>query len=383
MTTVYRSLAEVRKDLRVQWYRCPINRSRLRELSKRSDLKGLVQAGGHLLILIGTGALTFYLFQQQMWTGFFVALFLHGTIGSFFSGIAAHELGHGTVFQSKWLNKLFLYLISLLSWWDPFDYNLSHTYHHRYTQFPEADRENLSPLQPSLRWSLLIQLFTVNVFTQPGRSFAKGGLFSTIWVTLKAAFGVVGSIETPSREWLHALHNDQPEEFLKSVWWSRLLLLFHGTLLAFSLAKGLWVLPLLVSGFAFTANWLRYFTGMTQHCGLRDNLPDFRKSTRSTKLNPGVEFLYWHMNWHTEHHMFAAVPCYNLKKLAEEISDDMPAPRTLLGAWKEMRDTWKRQKSDPYYAFDTPVPQPKERTQVKGTDDLESSIGELAPNGLR
>ena len=379
----YRPLAEVRKDLRVEWYRCPVERSKLRELSKRRDLQGWFQAGGHLLLLVGTGALTFFFWRQQIWIGFVVALFLHGTVGSFFSGIAAHELGHGTVFSTKRLNKFFLYLISLLSWWDPFDYGSSHTYHHRYTQYPEADRENLSPLVPSLRWTLLIQLFTMNVFTQPGRSFAKGGLLSTIWVTLKSALGAVGSTKVPSREWLQALHEDQPAEFRKSMWWSRLQLLFHGTILAVSIVTGLWVLSLLISCFAFTANWLRYFTGMTQHCGLRDNVPDFRKSTRSITINPLVEFLYWHMNWHAEHHMYAAVPCYNLKRLAREVAKDMPEPRTLLGAWREMRETWKRQQTDPSYEFDTPVPQTEERTQTVTTDNLASSIGELAPDGLR
>jgi len=49
------------------------------------------------------------------------------------------------------------------------------------------------------------------------------------------------------------------------------------------------------------------------------------------------------MNWHLEHHMYAGVPCYNLKKLNSEIKDDLPVPRTLFGAWKEMRETWNRQ----------------------------------------
>jgi len=379
----FRPLAEVRKDLRVQWYRCPIESSRLRELSKRSDLKGWYQAGGHLLLLIGTGTLASYFWQQQIWSGFVVALFLHGTVGSFLTGIAAHELGHGTVFKTKWLNKFFLYLVSLLSWWDPIDYGLSHTYHHRYTQYPEGDRENVSPLVPSLKWTLLLQLFTINLFTQPGRSFAKGGLLSTIWVTMKSASGYVGSTKPPSREWLQALHDDQPAEFRKSMRWSQIQLVFHGVLLAISIANGLWVLPLLVSCFAFTANWLRYFTGMTQHCGLRDNIPDFRKNARSITLNPLVEFLYWHMNWHAEHHMYAAVPCYNLKKLALEINGDMPKPRTLVGAWKEMREIWHRQKKVPDYTYDTPVPQQKESTQADDTDELASSIGELAPEGLK
>ena len=74
------------------------------------------------------------------------------------------------------------------------------------------------------------------------------------------------------------------------------------------------------------------------------------------KLNPLFEFLYWRMSWHTEHHVYAGVPCYNLKKLAREIAPDMPEPRTLIGAWKEMRETWRRQQTDPSYQFDTPLP---------------------------
>ena len=74
---------------------------------------------------------------------------------------------------------------------------------------------------------------------------------------------------------------------------------------------------------------------MTQHCGLQGNVSDFRKCVRSIRINPVISFLYWRMNWHTEHHMYAGVPCYNLKKLSQIIADDMPQPRTLLDAWRE------------------------------------------------
>ena len=54
--------------------------------------------------------------------------------------------------------------------------------------------------------------------------------------------------------------------------------------------------------------------------------------------------------------MYAGVPCYNLPCLAAEIAHDMPEPRTLRAAWREMLDTWERQKSDPEFALDTPLP---------------------------
>ena len=379
----YPPLHEVRDTLRVNWYRSKLKPEKLREFSKRSDLQGWKQAGGHLALFVLTGAATYHFWSQSNWLAFTIALWVHGTVGSFFSGTAPHELGHGSVFRTKWLNKVFLYLFSLLSWWDPFDYASSHTYHHRYTLHPEGDRENLLPLHPSVGKTFLLQMFTINVFTQPGRTFGKGGLISTVLVTLLGAFGKVGSDKIPSIEWLKALHADQPEQHRNSIWWSRFLIAFHGSVLVIALITGQWVLPLVLSAFPFIGNWLGYFVALPQHCGLKENTTDFRQSVRSIKLNPFVEFLYWHMNWHTEHHMYAGVPCYNLKKLHLEIADDMPEPRSLVGAWKEMLEIWRRQQVDPDYEFETPLPPTAKLTRRTSNDDLETSIGELAPKGLR
>ncbi|MGI9449915.1 MAG: fatty acid desaturase [Geminicoccaceae bacterium] len=379
----YQPLSEVRKSLRVDWYRCPMEPGKLRELSQRSDAQGWFQAGGHLALFALTGTLVYLFWSAANWPLFFIALFAHGTVGSFLVGVAPHELGHGTVFRTKWLNKAFMYLFSLLSWWDPFDYASNHTYHHRYTLHPEGDRENMLPLHPSTGKTFLLQMFTVNLLTQCGRVFGKGGLISTVLVTVMAAFGIVGSDEKPINEWLKALHADQPEQHRKSIWWSRLLLLFHGSVLVIAIVTGLWVLPLILTFFPFIANWLAYFVGLTQHCGLRENTPDFRKRVRSITLNPLAEFLYWRMNWHIEHHMYAGVPCYNLKKLHREVAHDMPAPRTLRGGWQEMLETWQRQQADPGYQFDTALPSTAKNVRSDTPDQLESSIGDLAPEGLR
>ena len=104
--------------------------------------------------------------------------------------------------------------------------------------------------------------------------------------------------------------------------------------------------------------------------------------TEELSLNPLLEFLYWHMNWHTEHHMYAGVPCYNLRELHLEVKDDMPEPRTLVGAWREMLDTWGKQQVDPGYQFDTPLPATAKTERSRQQDTSESSIGDLAPKGL-
>ena len=95
MTATYEPLADVRKTFRVDWYRCPIDPAALRTLMRRSDVQGWLQAGGHLALFGCTALLTAFFFVQQMWVGFFIALWLHGTVGSFFKGLAVHELGHG------------------------------------------------------------------------------------------------------------------------------------------------------------------------------------------------------------------------------------------------------------------------------------------------
>ena len=186
-----------------------------------------------------TGALVFVFWAQANWLAFAAALFVHGTIGSFFTGTAPHELGHGTVFRTKALNKIFLYIFSLLSWWNPFDHASSHTYHHRYTLHPEGDRENLLPLHPSIGKLFIFLMLTINLLTQPGRTFGKGGLLSTVWQTVLHAFGRVGSVDIASNEWLNSLHEDQPAEHRRGILWSRIFLIFHGAVFVQAFVTGL------------------------------------------------------------------------------------------------------------------------------------------------
>ena len=56
MEKSYIPLSEVRKTMSVKWYRCPIESSTLRKLSRRSDLQGWFQAGGHLTLFIFTAS---------------------------------------------------------------------------------------------------------------------------------------------------------------------------------------------------------------------------------------------------------------------------------------------------------------------------------------
>ena len=366
-------LAEIRRNRRIQWYRCPIEPTRLRELAEPSDSRGLLQAIGHLAIWVATGVAVWRLFTEGTWWGFCLALFLHGTVAAFFTA-PHHELCHTTVFKTRWLNELFLRVFSFLGWLNFEIYRFSHSYHHRFTLFLEGDREEVLPVKPSLRVLYLLQLFTINVTG----GYQSRGLVPTLKNFVEIA---LNRFDNPFNSWGEELYEGHREERMKAVGWARFVLLGHAAVIAFSIGIGEPILAVLVSGSVFFANWLRYFVGVPMHCGLRSHVADFRKCVRTITLDPVSQFLYWHMNWHLEHHMYAAVPCYNLRKLHRAVARDMPETRTLIGAWKEMRETWKRQQSDPGYEYDTPVPSPAVN-EGEGADPLARSIGGLAPRAL-
>jgi len=367
-------MRDVSKKLRVHWYRCPVDKVVLRQLMTPSDAQGLFMALGHLALWIATGALAYYCYSRAFWPGFFAVLFLHGTVASFFTA-PHHELCHRTVFKTKWLNEGFLRLYALIGWSNFEIYQFSHNFHHRFTLHPEGDREEVMPATPSLRALYILQLLTVNVF---GGYQSKG-----ILPTLKNYLMISANhFDNPYNLWGEELYEGYDEHRRKAVNWARVTLAFHGMIVAGALATGQPIIALLISGSPFIAGLWRYLVGVTMHCGLKSSETDFRKSVRTITLDPFSEFLYWHMNWHLEHHMFAGVPCYNLKALHSATADDMPKTRTLLGAWREMRETWKRQQTDPDYAYDTPVPSPGDGPAVDG-DTLATSIGALGPKELR
>jgi len=133
---------------------------------------------------------------------------------------------------------------------------------------------------------------------------------------------------------------------------SRVVLATHVILAAVFVYFHLWIMFLLVTFAPFYASWLQLLCGFPQHAGLQSNVPDYRLCCRTMILSPFVSFLYWQMNYHSEHHMYAAVPFFNLRKLRQAIESDLPpAPRGLWVTWKELLPVLRRQKEDPTYVF--------------------------------
>jgi fatty acid desaturase len=326
---------------KIHWYRSPVDRETLAALNQRSDWRGLQQALGHLGLLVLTGTAAWFAAGRWGWPALLPILFLHGTFYAFLLN-GFHELCHSTVFKSKSLNSFFLYLFSFLGWYNPIFFWASHQEHHKYTLHPPDDLEVVLPVELTLN------------------SFLKSAVVNP-WGFYNRLKGVIRlSLGRLEGEWENILFPaSNPAQRRRLFTWARILLVGHTLLAAVSIYFGFWLLPVLITLAPFYGGWLLYLCNNTQHVGLQDNVPDFRLCTRTIILNPVVQFLYWHMNFHIEHHMYAAVPCYNLAKLHQVIEHDLPpSPVGLYATWQEIIAILRRQKSDPAYQYVPPLPAP-------------------------
>ncbi len=319
----------------VSWYRVPVPREDLVQLTRRSDLLGALQTLGHLGLLATTGTLAFLGAQRWNWPWEAVVaiVFVHGMCWNFLIN-GFHELLHETVFRTRWLNGFFLRIFSFLGWHNHHQFWASHTEHHKYTLHPPHDLEVVLPVRLTLR------------------DFADSAV-----VNLK---GLVQSFRTNLRhargrlegEWEHALFDNEPDKARRMFNWSRILLAGHAAIAVLALWMHWWMLVVLVTFAQFYGGCLFFLCNNTQHVGLRDFAGDYRDCCRTIYLHPVVRFLYWHMNYHTEHHMYAAVPCYRLARLHRLISSELPdCPRGLYATWKSIAMILARQKSDPTYQY--------------------------------
>lgn len=322
----------IRKGRSITWYRSVLSPADMKKLHRKSDFKGAVQTVGYLATILLSGALAFYSFSAWPWYVTASLVFLHGVFSSFHIN-AVHELGHGTVFKTKRLNGFFCPIVSFLGWINHEAFQSSHTRHHRYTLHPPDDLEVALPIKLVI-WHLL-----------------RDGLVNpkALLAALRYHWRIArGDFRGP---WEISLYPaSTPEKRRPAIRMSRNILLGHALILLVSILTGWWMLFVVLSLSPFIGNALFLLCNNTQHIGLQDNVADFRLCSRTFILNPVVRFLYWQMNYHIEHHMYAAVPCYNLGRLHKLIAHDLPpTPRGLLAVWRDIYTILKIQEANPGY----------------------------------
>lgn len=317
-------------ELNVDWHRVPVPRETLEQLMRRSDLRGWLQTLAHLGLFFFTGALAYAAFLNVSSTNalwaiplLLLALFVHGTIGPFMGLIAIHELQHRTVFRTRWLNEFFEKVYAFISWSDYIWYQESHRRHHRATCFQAADGEIVLPQ----RFNLRRPAFWLSVLAW----YPK-----TTWLRLKTTWRHARG-EVRGRWYRHVLPGNDLRLRRRHRNWARVLLIGHGLLALLFVASGHWFLIVVFTIGTQYCGWLGFLAAVPQHLGMNPELPDFRENSRTYTCSPVLGFYYWNMQYHLEHHMYPAVPFYQLPALRAAMADQLPpAPHGLLATWREI-----------------------------------------------
>lgn len=316
----------------IPWHRTLLDPDVSRKLHELSDVKAAWQTGGFLGGLLLSGAIAVAAGAQGA-NG--MALFftlVYGLQANFLIN-AMHELGHGFVFRTKFLNFFFMRVVSFLGWLHPDMFFSSHLRHHRFTQHPPLDLENPMPIRITRKDFLMFGFVNFK------------GCVEIISQSVRAAFAVY---PTGHLGWLPGWEStcypaSVPEARAPATRWAQLLVFGHAAIAAVSFFYGLYWLPIVVSFGPFLNGWLFFLCNSSQHVGLLPSVPDFRRNTRTFILHPVIRFFYWQMNFHCEHHMYSAVPCYNLEALHAAIKHDCPKPPVgIIAVWREIAECVRR-----------------------------------------
>jgi fatty acid desaturase len=268
-----------------------IEPKRLRQLSERSNARGLLQLASQLgaIGLAGTGLL---LSRGSWWSvPFFLA---HGILlNCLYAG--QHEMSHWTAFKSRWLNNLAGEIIGFIVIY-PFTWDRwFHFAHHRNTQEWAKDPELL------IRGPYTLGSYLLNL---AGLSYWYGRVRSTS----RLAFGVIPA-------YVHWLNDDQRAQVIVEARWHvagyvaiAMLSLFFQSWLAVEL----WLAPMLATKAFHQLQNIGEHTGLTHH-------PDTLKNTRTLTGPAWLRWLMWNMSYHTAHHTFPGVPFHALPALHREI----------------------------------------------------------------
>jgi fatty acid desaturase len=317
--------------------------ARLKTLSVKSDLRGFVQLGSHLGALVLSG--TALCFAWGSWWAV-PAFLVHGTLINFLYA-GQHELSHWTVFRTKKLNEIFGRLFGFIVIY-PRDFDqIQHFAHHRYTQDWEGDGELARD-----RYSLASYLLWV--------------LGPTYWYTrvrrvIRFSLGIVSEPYIPA---------GRKAEVIREARWhlaGYALIAAVSILTRSGLAAELWLLPMLAM------KPVHQLQNTIEHLGL-PHVDAITENTRTTRTNALMRWMCWNMQYHTAHHAFPGVPCYQLPELHKTIFVEKGRkPQTmsyLAFQWAVIRAFWNGRTEADY---------PDDAIWIRDDTDLEPVAPRVRP----
>lgn len=257
----------------------------LKDLSRRSDLRGAIQFGSHALAILATTALLHRTWGT--WWCLPVGL-LHGMLLNFLYA-AQHELIHRTAFRTRRVNDMLARLTGFVLIF-PSDFDrIRHFQHHRHTQDPERDPQ-------------LINAGEITLGTYLTR--LAGMRF---WLTRVKLVAMSAAGDLPD----FYMTAEQKRTITRE---ARVHLALYALIAVVALAYQSWIpvtywlLPMVLT------KWTHQIHNMSEHGG-RPLVPDMLTNTRTTLTNGFMRWIVWNMSYHAEHHNFPGVPFHALPAL--------------------------------------------------------------------
>ena len=207
---------------------------------------------------------------------------------------AAHETLHRTAFRTPWLNDLVYPIATMTILYIPTCHRYFHLAHHRFTRDPFKDPEIAFGGEPTASvfaytlWVSGLSLFGFKLLTVLRAAFARG---AEMWELF--FFYLPERRRTRTRR--EALF----------------ILALHGSLLLaglFWMPTLLWIFAAQILGHALISIQTAGDHNGLEHTGGIDQ-------TRTVTAGPIVQFLFWNMPYHAEHHAQPTIPFYSLPEV--------------------------------------------------------------------
>jgi fatty acid desaturase len=268
-----------------------LTREQRLDLLQRSDWIGLLHLLGHWGAIVANT--TLIIWQVPGWQALLV---VQGVL--IISNFALlHETIHKTAFATAWLNTVASNVCGLLIMTGPIWFRHFHTDHHRYTNDPQKDPELATP-RPETLLQYLVYMSALPVLWSNFRLLVVNALF----VNRDPYVGASRRAAVRREAWLFLCI--YAAAIGGSVYTASTLLLW------------IWLVPVVI-GQPFLRAYL-----LAEHGGC-PLVEDMLLNTRTTYTSAVVRFLAWNMPYHTEHHVFPAIPFHNLPKFHDIIRDHL------------------------------------------------------------
>ncbi len=337
------------------WYTSPVDRDQLRVLVQRRNGPAIRDTLLWFALLGASGFLA-----HRSWGSWWMipTFFVYGTLYGSVSDSRWHECGHRTAFRTAWMNDALYGLASFMVWREAVSWRWSHFRHHSDTIVVGRDPEIAFQRPMKARFPLK-ELF---------------GLTSNPGETRKIFLNVIGKFTPEELEYVPA---DEHRRVVRTarvyvvVWFAVLL----GCVALRSVEPLMFIiLP------SFYGKWLLVSYGITQHAGLAEDTLDHRLNSRSIRMNRLHRYLYWNMNFHTEHHMFPNVPFHALPALSLATKADFPPMYPgFRSVYREIWSTYQRQKTEPDFFVDRSALLPASNRHTTATPKIAKPAADPVP----